>query len=156
VYAELVGYGSANDGSDMFHPSGAGSAAAARQALRQAASMGVDSIAYINTHGTATRVGDEVEIAWLKDVFQNRVPPLSSTKGQTGHAQGAAGALEAVYCLLMMEHGFLSPTANLENVDPACDGVPHVRVPTQSPVRSVLSVNAGLGGTNGSLVFRRI
>src|SRR5262249_47440745 len=94
VYAEVVGDGSANDGSDMFHPSGEGSAAAACQALRQAASLGVDSIDYINTHGTATRVGDEVEIAWLKDVFQHRVPPLSSTKGQTGHAQGAAGALE--------------------------------------------------------------
>jgi 3-oxoacyl-[acyl-carrier-protein] synthase-1 len=156
IYAELVGYGSANDGSDMFHPAGDGSLRAARQALRQAAKRGVVKMDYINTHGTATKVGDAVEIRWLRELFGPDVPPLSSTKGLSGHAMGAAGALEAVYTLLMLRHGFIAPTANLEHVDPDCDGVPHVRTFVERPIAAALSLSAGLGGTNSCLVFRRL
>jgi 3-oxoacyl-[acyl-carrier-protein] synthase-1 len=155
IYAELAGYGSANDGSDMFHPSGEGARAAARQALGAAARVGVSRLDYVNTHATGTKVGDEVEIDWIKDVVGSDVP-LSSTKGQIGHAQGAAGALEAVFTLLMLEHRFLAPTANLEHIDPACSGVPHVREVISARPRTMLTVNAGLGGTNASLVFQKI
>jgi 3-oxoacyl-[acyl-carrier-protein] synthase-1 len=141
----------------MFQPSGEGSARATRQALSAAARLGVEQVDYVNTHGGASLLGDRVEIAWLKEVFGSAdVPPLSSTKGQTGHAQGAAGSLEAVFTLLMLEHGFLAPTANLEEVDPACAGVPHIREVTPARPRAALTVNAGLGGTNVSLVFRKI
>jgi 3-oxoacyl-[acyl-carrier-protein] synthase-1 len=157
VYAEAAGYGCTNDGRDMFQPSGEGSARATRQALAAAARLGVERVDYVNTHGGASLLGDPVEIAWLKEVFgSSDVPPLSSTKGQTGHAQGAAGSLEAVFTLLMLEHGFLAPTANLEEVDPDCTGVPHIREVTHAKPRAALTVNAGLGGTNVSFVFRKL
>lgn len=89
-------------------------------------------------------------------MFGAEVPPLNSTRGLSGHAMGAAGALEAVYTLLMMRQGFIAPTANLDDVDPACDGVPHVRSLRETELQTTMTVNAGLGGTNACLIFRKV
>jgi len=126
------------------------------QALEAAAKADTEKIDYINTHGTATRVGDKVEIEAIKATFGSDVPLISSTKSMTGHAMGAAGALEAVYTLAMMREKFIAPTINLDNVDPDCDGVPHVTETMAFDLRTAMSISAGLGGTNASLVFRTV
>jgi 3-oxoacyl-[acyl-carrier-protein] synthase-1 len=152
-YAEIVAYGSSNDGYDMFAPTGQGLSRAIQQALSEAARNGVDELDYINTHGTGTRFGDVVEAATLRELV-GRGPLISSTKGQTGHALGAAGALEAVYTLLMMANHFVAPTANLEEIDPECGGLRHVQEVVEVELRSAMSFNIGLGGTNSSIVWR--
>ena len=156
IYAEIVGYGCSNDGKDMFEPSGAGLKRAILQALAAAKSRGAALPEYINTHGGASAVGDPIEIGVLRDVFGPQGPPLSSTKGLTGHAMGATGALEAAYTLLMMRHGFLAPTANLETVDPKCEGVAHIQSVIERRVRASMSFNVGLGGTNSCMVFETV
>ncbi len=157
IYAEIVGYGSANDGADMFQPSGQGAARAARQALDTAAAEhGVRQIDYINPHGAGTLIGDRIEIEWMKAIFGDQTPPVSSTKGLAGHAMGAAGAVEAVFTLLMLQGGFLAPTVNLDDLDPDCAGVPHVLACEQREIKTAMTVNAGLGGTNASLVFSKV
>jgi len=156
VYAEIVGYGSANDGSDMFAPNGKGSARSARQSLDAATRLGVGRIDYVNTHGTATKIGDKVEIALLKDLFPTDPPLVSSTKALSGHAMAAAGAIETVFTLLMLDHGFVCATANLENIDPDCEGVPHVLSLVEKKIQTALKLSLGLGGTNASLIFRRL
>lgn len=156
IYAEVVGYGSANDGADMVHPSGVGARRAVQQALDAAAAGGVRSIDYVNPHGAGTPVGDAIEVAWIKDVLADKMPLVSSTKGLTGHAMGAAGALEAVYTLIMLRRGFVAPTLNLEEVAPDCDGVPHVREVIERRLGSAMTVNVGLGGSNAAVVFSQI
>jgi 3-oxoacyl-[acyl-carrier-protein] synthase-1 len=153
VYGEIVAYGSSNDGHDMFSPSGRGLARALEQALAGAARNGVDELGYVNTHGTGTRVGDAVEAAVLREVI-GASPLVSSTKGLTGHALGAAGALEAVYTLLMMANRFVAPTANLEEIDPECGGLRHVRHVSEVELQSAMSFSVGLGGTNSCVVWR--
>lgn len=156
VYAEIVGYGSANDGADMVHPTGVGARRAVEQALHGAAMAGVSSVDYVNPHGAGTPVGDAIEVAWIKDIFAGSVPLVSSTKALTGHAMGAAGALEAIYSLIMLRCGFIAPTLNLEQVAPDCDGVPHVREPLQRSIDTLISVNVGLGGSNAAILFNRL
>ncbi len=155
IYAELVGYGATSDGFDMVQPSGEGAVRCMRQALAT-----VDRpVDYINVHGTSTPVGDVRELEALKEVFGSPegVPPLSSTKSLTGHALGAAGVNEAVFSLLMMQHGFISASANIEQLDPAAEGFPIVRQ-TQEGVElnCVMSNSFGFGGTNATLVFKRL
>ncbi len=152
IYAELVGYGATSDGFDMVQPSGEGAVRCMRQAL-----AGMEStVDYINSHGTSTPVGDMRELEAIREVFGSRCPPISSTKSITGHALGGAGVNEAIYCLLMMESGFIAASANISELDAAAEGMPIVRERVDhASLDTVLSNSFGFGGTNACLVFRR-
>lgn len=152
IYAELVGYGATSDGYDMVQPSGEGAVRCMQQALAS-----VDGpIDYVNAHGTSTPVGDVRELEALRATFGAEIPPISSTKSLTGHALGAAGVHEAIYALLMMRHGFITPSANIETLDPAAAGFPIVRELRENVrLERVMSNSFGFGGTNASLVFQR-
>ena len=152
IYAELVGYGATSDGYDMVQPSGEG----AVRCMRMAMAMTDGPMDYINAHGTSTPVGDTRELEAIKEVFGGDIPPISSTKSLTGHSQGATGAHEAIYSLLMMKHGFISASANIETLDPEAEGVPVV-TERRDGVRlgQVMSNSFGFGGTNATLVFKR-
>lgn len=154
-YAEVVGYGAANDGFDMFKPSGEGLTECLRQALNAAECHGVQRIDYINSHGTGTKLHDALEVKVIKEIFGTHAPFLSSTKALAGHALGAAGAQEAVFTLLMLRHGFIAPTVNLEHISPDCEGVVHVQSPLEMFLETAVCFNSGLGGSNACLVFRR-
>ncbi len=156
IYAEVTGYGATSDGSDMVAPSGEGAVRCMQQALSS-----IDKpVDYINTHGTSTPVGDLKEIQAIREVFETAgqpIPPLSSTKSLTGHSLGAAGVHEAIYSLLMMEHGFITASANCNVVamDPQMLDMPIVQTMTEQPLETVLSNNFGFGGTNACLVFSK-
>ena len=153
IYGELVGYGATSDGADMVQPSGEGAVRCMRQVL-DAIDCPVD---YINAHGTSTPVGDTRELQAVKEVFGERIPPISSTKSLTGHSQGATGVHEAIYALLMMENGFISASANIEELDPEAEGVPIVRERRDGvTLDCVLSNSFGFGGTNATLAFKRL
>jgi len=153
IYAEVIGYGATSDGVDMVAPSGEGAVRCMRQAL---AGLGNTRIDYINAHGTSTPVGDTIELGAVREVFGEDLPHISSTKSLTGHAQGAAGVHEAIYSLLMLEHDFLSASANIEDLDPGAEGVPLVRERIDdAKLNCVLSNSFGFGGTNASLAFKR-
>lgn len=153
VYAELTGYGATSDGADMVQPSGEGAARCMRMALETTR----NPIGYVNTHGTSTPVGDLKELEAIRDVFGDATPPVSSTKSLTGHALGAAGVNEAIYCLLMMEQGFICASANIDELDPAAAGVDVVReTRTGQRLDAVMSNSFGFGGANATLVFERI
>jgi 3-oxoacyl-[acyl-carrier-protein] synthase-1 len=152
IHAELVGYGATSDGYDMVQPSGEG----AVRCMQQAVSTVDGDIDYINAHGTSTPVGDIRELEAIREVFGDRIPPLSSTKSLTGHSLGAAGVHEAVYSLLMLEHDFICPSANIQQLDPAAEGFPIQRTRKDNAgLRTVMSNSFGFGGTNASLVFQR-
>jgi 3-oxoacyl-[acyl-carrier-protein] synthase-1 len=155
-YAEIVGYGAGNDGFSMFQPSGEGLKASLQQALGEAVEKGIRRIDYINPHGSGTRLHDPVEVQVIKDIFAHRPPLVSSTKALAGHSLGATGAHEAVFTLLMLRHGFIAPTANLEHVAPECAGISHVRSLLEKSFETAVTFNAGLGGTNACLIFRKL
>src|SRR5258708_38101019 len=121
-------------------------------ACLDSAGMQVEDVDYVNAHATGTLVGDAVEAQATADIFGERVP-VSSTKGFTGHTLAACGAIEAIFSVLMMHRGFLVPTRNLDDVDPACRGVPHGLEIQERPVRRVLSNSFALGGVNASLMI---
>ncbi len=151
ILGEVVGFGATSDGADMVAPSGDGAIACMRQAIE-----GLDApIDYINTHGTSTPVGDVPELRAIKTVFGDAIPPFSSTKSLTGHSLGATGVQEAIYCLLMLQQGFIAGSANIETLEPAAEGMPLVRETVDAPIRTALSNSFGFGGTNASLVLRR-
>lgn len=155
IYAELAGYGATSDGYDMVQPSGDGAVRCMRMAM-----AGVEEpVDYINAHGTSTPVGDVRELEAMRDVFRDRdyIPFFSSTKSLTGHSLGATGVHEAIYCLLMMENDFICASANVEELDPEADGMPIV-VERRDGVslNCVLSNSFGFGGTNATLLFRRL
>jgi 3-oxoacyl-[acyl-carrier-protein] synthase-1 len=153
IYAELAGYGATSDGYDMVQPSGEG----AERCMRMALSTVEEPVDYINTHGTSTPVGDAKELAALRSVFgdRNRVPHFNSTKSLTGHSLGAAGVHEAIYTLLMMENGFISASANIEELDAEADDMPIVRERLDNvDINCALSNSFGFGGTNASLAFK--
>lgn len=153
IYAEIVGYGATSDGFDMVAPSGEGAAR-----CMQIARSTVDSpIDYINTHGTSTPVGDTCELGAIRDVFGADIPRFSSTKSLCGHSLGATGVIEAISCLLMLQHDFISPSINIDNLDPDAAGMPVVRSRVDAAgIRTAMSNSFGFGGTNASLVFRRL
>lgn len=153
IYAELVGYGANSDGYDMVQPSGEGAVRCMQQAM---ATVNGD-IDYINTHGTSTPVGDVKELEAIREVFGNvKVPPFSSTKSLTGHALGAAGVNEAIFSLLMMEHGFISASANIFDLDPVAEGMPVVRECRNNvDLNRVMTNSFGFGGTNATLIFQK-
>ncbi|KGB27900.1 3-oxoacyl-ACP synthase [Candidatus Liberibacter solanacearum] len=152
IYAELSGYGSTCDGCDMVSPSGEG----AVRCMRQALSSVQNPIDYINTHGTATLIGDKKEIEAIKEVFKDDIPHIQSTKSLTGHSLGAAGAQEAIYSLIMMQKNFIGESKNIEEIDPEFKGLPIVRKRIDNvQIDTVLSNSFGFGGTNATLVFQR-
>ncbi len=151
ILGEVVGFGATSDGADMVAPSGDGAVACMRQAM-----AGLDApIDYINTHGTSTPVGDVPELRAIQTVFGDAIPPFSSTKSLTGHSLGATGVQEAIYCLLMLQQGFIAGSAHIETLEPAAEGMPLVRETMDAPIRTALSNSFGFGGTNASLVLRR-
>ena len=151
ILAEIVGFGISSDGEDMVAPSGLGAAACMEQAIGGLKGP----IDYINTHGTSTPVGDVPELHAMRKVFGDKVPPFSSTKSLTGHSQGATGVQEAIYCLIMLNKGFIAGSANVENPDPAVGDMPLVTTSRDAELTQVLSNSFGFGGTNASLVLRR-
>ena len=151
ILGEVVGFGATSDGEDMVAPSGTGAIACMRQAIE-----GLDgSIDYINTHGTSTPVGDVPELRAIREVFGSGIPAFSSTKSLTGHSLGATGVQEAIYCLIMLNKGFIAGSANVETLEPAAEGMPLVTETRDAPIRQALSNSFGFGGTNASLVLRR-
>lgn len=152
IYAELVGYGATSDGYDMVQPSGEGAVRCMHQALKTVG----EKIDYINPHATSTPIGDVREIEAIREVFGENVPPIAATKSLTGHSLGAAGVQEAIYTLLMMEHGFICESANIEELDPDFSDMPIVRKRIDNTEINVAMSNSfGFGGTNASLVFRK-
>ncbi len=151
IIAELVGFGATSDGHDMVAPSGEG----AVRCMQQAMATVKTPIDYINAHGTSTPVGDLAELGAVRQVFGDQVPHISSTKSLSGHSLGAAGAQEAIYSLLMLQHGFLAASAHIENLDPAAEGLPILRERLDGPVNTVMSNSFGFGGTNATLVFSK-
>jgi 3-oxoacyl-[acyl-carrier-protein] synthase-1 len=153
IYAEVAGYGATSDGSDMVAPSGEGAVRCMRMALRDVAAP----VDYINPHATSTPIGDLKEIEAIREVFGDRCPPIAATKSLTGHSLGAAGAQEAIYSILMMNNGFICESANIETLDPAFADVPIMRERHDGArLGCVLSNSFGFGGTNASVVLKRL
>jgi 3-oxoacyl-[acyl-carrier-protein] synthase-1 len=153
IYAEVAGYGATSDGYDMVAPSGEGAERCMRMALKDVKAP----VDYINPHATSTPIGDLKEIEAVRAVFGDKCPMISATKSLTGHSLGAAGAQEAIYSLLMMKNGFVCESANIENLDPAFADVPIVRERRDNvELGCVLSNSFGFGGTNASIVFKRL
>jgi 3-oxoacyl-[acyl-carrier-protein] synthase-1 len=137
----------------MVAPSGEG----AVRCMKLALSSVKTPIDYINPHATATPIGDLKEIEAIRQVFGDKCPPISATKSLTGHSLGAAGAQEAIYSLLMMQNGFICESANIENLDPAMADMPIVRERRDDvKLNCLLSNSFGFGGTNASVVFKRL
>ena len=153
IYAEITGYGATSDGDDMVHPSGEG----ATNCMLKAVEMhGKDNIDYINAHGTSTPAGDPVELESIKKVFIDKIPPISSTKSQTGHTLGAAGALESIFSLLMLKNSFISKTLNLSSSIDEGEGLDLVSEVRNQDMDAVMNNSFGFGGTNVSLVFEKL
>ena len=152
IYAEMLGYGSTCDAFHLTAPGGKGAERCMQMALE-----GIEGpVDYLNTHGTSTPIGDTVEIDAIREVFGDRMPHIASTKSQTGHSLGAAGAQEAIYCLLMMQNDFVGESINIENLDEAFADVPIVRKRIDNArLNTVMSNSFGFGGTNACLVFQR-
>ncbi len=152
IYAEIVGYGATSDGADMVAPSGEGAVSCMKMAMH-----GVDTpIDYLNSHGTSTPVGDVKELAAIREVFGDKSPAISATKAMTGHSLGAAGVQEAIYSLLMLEHGFIAPSINIEELDEQAAGLNIVTETTDRELTTVMSNSFGFGGTNATLVMRKL
>lgn len=155
IYAEVTGYAATSDGHDMVAPSGEGGERAMRLALSTLPEG--RKVGYINAHGTSTPVGDVGEIEAVRRVFgQGSTPPVSSTKSMTGHAQGAAGALEAIFSLLMLDNDFIAKSINVKTLDPALDAaeIALERV-DNAGLDSVMTNSFGFGGTNGSMILSK-
>ncbi len=163
IYAEVVGYGATSDGADMVAPSGEGALRCMKLAIDgfPGGARRNAPVDYINTHGTATPVGDITELDAIRKVFGDKLPAgklptVSSTKSMAGHSQGATGAHEAVYSLLMLKNDFVAPSINIENLDPGAEGYPIARQRIDNAgLHTVMSNSFGFGGTNACLLFSR-
>ncbi|MEK9914531.1 MAG: beta-ketoacyl-ACP synthase I [Paracoccaceae bacterium] len=153
IYAEVTGFGATSDGHDMVAPSGEGGERAMRLALETLPKERV--ISYINAHGTSTPVGDVGEIEAVRRVFgAGSTPLVSSTKSMTGHSQGATGAQEAIYCLLMLENDFIAPSINIDNLDPELKPFEIASsLVNDATLDTVMTNSFGFGGTNGSMLL---
>ena len=153
ILAEIVGYGATSDGHDMVAPSGEGAERCMNMALQT-----VDTpIDYLNTHGTSTPVGDLAELKAIRAVFGDKAPAISSTKSLSGHSLGAAGAQETIYCLIMLAHDFVTASANIETLDPEAVGLPiALKRIDNAGLKTIMSNSFGFGGTNASLVLRKL
>jgi 3-oxoacyl-[acyl-carrier-protein] synthase-1 len=153
IYGEVAGYGATSDGYDMVAPSGEGAVRCMNMALENVKAP----VDYINPHATSTPIGDIKEIEAIREVFGAKCPPISATKSLTGHSLGATGVQEAIYSLLMMQSGFICESANIENLDPVFADMPIVRKRQDNvKLACVLSNSFGFGGTNASIVFKRL
>lgn len=155
IYAEVTGFAATSDGHDMVAPSGEGGERAMRLAMETLPEG--RKVSYINAHGTSTPVGDGGEVAAVRRIFgEGNVPPISSTKSMTGHCQGAAGALEAIFCLLALDGDFIIPSINVENLDPEIneDEIATALV-ENAGLDSVMTNSFGFGGTNGSMILSK-
>jgi 3-oxoacyl-[acyl-carrier-protein] synthase-1 len=152
IYAEITGYAANSDGYDMVAPSGEGAVRCMKMAIESAGGRRID---YLNPHGTSTEIGDIREMEAVREVFGTNPPLISSTKSLTGHSLGAAGAQEAIYCLLMMQAGFAAESAHIDNLDPAFADLPILRERKEIALETVMSNGFGFGGTNGALVMSR-
>ncbi len=152
ILAEIIGFGTNCDGIHLTSPSEAGMRRAMEQSLASA-SLSPDAIDYVNAHATATDVGDIVESQGTRAVFGRRVA-ISSTKSYVGHTLGACGALELIDCILMLQHGFLAPTRNLDQVDPRCADLDYVRTVRSTRPSIIMTNNFAFGGINTSLILR--
>ncbi len=152
IYAEVVGFGATSDGYDMVAPSGEGAARCMKLALKDCPYP----IDYINTHGTSTVLGDIKELEAIKSVFGDKCPPISSTKSMTGHALGAAGVNEAIFCVLMLQNNFIAPSINIDTLDEHCEGFDIVaNKARETKLETVMSNSFGFGGTNASIILRK-
>ena len=154
IYGELVGFGASGDAYHITSPSLDGPIRAMKKAYEMAGRPKID---YINAHGTSTAINDKNETAALKELFgEGKVPAVSSTKGQLGHCLGATGAVEAAISLLAMQNGIIPPTINQISKDPDCDLDYVPNVARKAKLDCVMSNNFGFGGTNASLIFKRV
>ena len=155
ILAEIVGYGASSDGAQMVAPSGEGAVRCMQQALNDA---GLESVDYINTHGTSTPLGDITELQAIAKVFGgdiSQVPPISSTKSMTGHSLGAVGAQELIYCLLMLKEGFIAPSINVDTLDEDATGFDIVTQKRETKLKTLMSNSFGFGGTNATLIIKK-
>lgn len=153
IYAEVTGYGANSDGYDMVAPSGEGAQRCMKIALEMAGNPKID---YLNPHGTSTPVGDSKEMGAVRNVFGDAMPMISSTKSLTGHSLGAAGAQEAIYCLLMMKNNFAAKSAHIENLDPEFADMPILQERHDGELQHVMSNSFGFGGTNATVIFSKV
>ncbi|EAS44692.1 beta-ketoacyl-ACP synthase I [Photobacterium profundum] len=151
IYGEVVGYGATSDGYDMVAPSGEGAVRCMKMAM-QDLDVPID---YINTHGTSTPVGDVKELGAIQELFGENSPAISATKAMTGHALGAAGVHEAIYSTLMLNNNFVAPSINIDNLDPAAEGLDIVTETRETELKTVMSNSFGFGGTNATLVIKK-
>ncbi len=153
--AEIIGFGTSSDGFDMVmpEPTGMHAAQCMLNAIRDGG-ISPGKVGAVKTHGTSTTKGDLAEVIAMKSVFDGRLPPFSSTKSMTGHPLGAAGALETIFCVAMLEQGFIAPSINIENLDPDFEGLPVVSAPRAVRLETILSNSFGFGGTNASLLLK--
>ena len=152
IHAEVVGFATTCDAEHLTSPDVAGMAFCMREAL-VSAGIAATEVDYVNAHATGTVLGDATEAKATADVFGDRVP-FSSTKGYTGHTLGGCGGIESIFVILMMQHGFVAPNRNLENIDPACQGPWLVTEPLTRRLRIAMNNNFAFGGINTSLIFR--
>lgn len=152
IIAEVVGHAANSDGYDMVAPSGEGAERCMRLAMEMAGNRRID---YLNPHGTSTPVGDSKEMGAVRNVFGDAAPMISSTKSLTGHSLGAAGAQEAIYSLLMLQHGFAAESAHIQTLDPEFDGMPILRARHDGELTTVMSNSFGFGGTNATLILSK-
>ena len=153
ILCELTGYGISSDGHDMVQPSGEGAVRCMQMALAQHGGK----VDYINAHGTSTPVGDTKELEAIRATFTHGdTPPISSTKSLSGHAQGAAGATEAIYSILMLQNGFVCASANIQKLDEKAEGMPILRENRDMKLNAIMSNSFGFGGTNATLIFSRV
>ncbi len=157
IYGEVAGYGATSDGFDMVAPSGEGAVRCMRIAMKGLDGKGVGTVDYINPHATATPVGDLREIEAIREVFGSKVPHIAATKSLTGHSLGAIGVQEAIFSVLMMNNGFICESANIDELDPVFEDMPIARARLDNvELNCVMSNSFGFGGTNATLVFRRL
>lgn len=154
ILAEIIGYGATSDGAEMVAPSGEGATRCMQIALSQA---GIDTVDYVNSHGTSTPLGDITELHAIAEVFggSNKTPPISSTKSLTGHSLGAVGAQELIYCVLMMNNDFIAPSINITNMDEKAKPFDIVQTTRQTKLNTIMSNSFGFGGTNAALVISK-
>ncbi len=152
IIAEVTGYAATSDGYDMVAPSGEGAERAMRLALKDAG----HDVCYINPHATATPVGDTAECSAIYRVFGEDGPYISATKSMTGHSLGGAGVQEAIYSLIMMRDGFVAPSINITELDPEIPKINIVQQTRDHDIKAFMSNSFGFGGTNGSVIMRRV
>ena len=154
VFGEVIGYNTCCDGEHMTSPQAEGMYRCMKGALDQAGCT-INEIDYINAHATGTKLGDIAESEAIKQLCSDTIP-VSATKGFTGHTLAASGVMEAIFCLLMMEHNVIIPTRNLEKIDPDCAGIFHVQKKIKKPLNRVMTSNFAFGGINATLVLKKI